>query len=81
MTQVYGGNENQDETFASQTEVYVGLIDAKQTITFDGKFMAYVTKGNGIINGEKVSDGDLVRGDDISFQAQNDSQIIIVRKI
>jgi len=81
ITRVYGGDENQDETFPSQTTLYVGLVDAKQIISFDGEFIAYVTTGNGTLNGQKVTSGDLVRGNNIEFQAETDSQIIIVRKI
>ena len=81
ITRVYGGNENQDETFVSQTTLYVGLVDAKQTISLDGEFIAYVTTGNGTLNGQKVANGDLVRGNNVEFQAETDSQIIIVRKI
>ena len=81
VTRVYGGDSNQDETFSSGTIVDVGLIDVNKTISFDGKFLAYVTVGNGLLNGEKVSNGDLIRGNDITFQAESNSQIIIVRKI
>ena len=81
VTRVYGGDDNQDETFSSHTTLDVGLINTKQTISLDGEFIAYVTRGDGIINGTKVSDGDLVRGNDLTFQAETDSQIIIVRKI
>ena len=81
ITRVYGGESNQDETFSSSTIADVGLIDANKTISFDGEFLAYVTVGNGILNGEKVSNGDLIRGNDVAFQAESDSQIIIVRKI
>ena len=81
VTRVYGGDSNQDETFSSSTIVDVGLIDVNKTISFDGEFLAYVTVGNGILNGEKVSNGDLIRGNDATFQAESDSQIIIVRKI
>jgi redox-sensitive bicupin YhaK (pirin superfamily) len=81
VTRVYGGDSNQDETFSSGTIVDVGLIDANKTISFDGEFLAYVTVGNGMINGEKVSNGDLIRGNDLQFQAESNSQIIIVRKI
>ena len=31
VTRVYGGDENQEETFASQTTLDVGLVDANQT--------------------------------------------------
>jgi hypothetical protein len=81
VTRVYGGDFNQDETFSSSTVVDVGLIDVNKTISFDGEFLAYVTVGNGILNGEKVSNGNLIRGNDVTFQATSDSQIIIVRKI
>ena len=81
VTRVYGGNDNQDETFSSHTTLDVGLINAKQTISYDGEFIAYVTRGDGILNGTKVSDGDLVRGNNITYQAKSNSQIIIVRKI
>lgn len=81
VTRVYGGNSNQDETISSSTIVDIGLIDANKTISFDGEFLAYVTVGNGILNGEKVSNGDLIRGNDVTFQAESNSQIIIVRKI
>lgn len=81
ITRVYGGDSNQDKTFASKTTLDVGLVNAKQTISLDGEFIAYVTRGDGILNGEKVIDGDLVRGNDITFQAETDSQIIIVRNV
>ena len=81
ITRIYGGDDNQDETFSSGTVVDVGLVDANQIVSFDGEFLAYVTVGNGTVNGEPVSNGDLIRGNDIQFQAETNSQIIIVRKI
>ena len=81
IIRVYGGTNNQSETFASQTIIDVGLIDVNQKISIDGEFIAYVTKGNGILNGESVTDGDLIHGTDLTFEANTDSQIIIVRKI
>lgn len=81
ITRVYGGDENQDETFASKTTLDVSLVDAKQIISINGEFVAYVTLGNGVLNGIKVANGDLVRGHDFKFQAETDSQIIIARKI
>ena len=81
VTRVYGGDDNQEETFVSKTTLDVGLVDANQTVPLDGEFIAYVTSGNGILDGQNITDGDLVRGHDMEFQAQTDSQIIIVRKI
>jgi len=81
VTRVYGGDNNQDETFASQTIIDVGLVDAQQSVSFDGEFLTYITKGTGTLNGEKISDGDLIHGTDLKFESETDSQIIIVRKI
>ncbi|QLH05115.1 pilus assembly protein [Nitrosopumilus oxyclinae] len=81
IIRVYGGDENQDDTFASKTILDVGLVDAKQTVSIDGEFIAYVTLGKGTLNGQKVTNGDLVRGNELEFHAETNSQIIIVRKI
>lgn len=81
ILRVYGGTNNQSETFVSQTIVDVGLIDTNQKISFDGEFIAYVTRGEGILNGKSVTNGDLIHGANLTFQAKIDSQIIIVRKI
>lgn len=81
ITRIYGGGATQDETFPSSTIVDVGLIDKNKTISFDGEFLAYVIVGNGLLNREKVSNGDLIRGNNLQFQAKDTSQIIVVRKI
>lgn len=81
ITRVHGGDDNQDETFSSGTVVDVGLVDVNQIVSFDGEFLAYVTVGEGTLNGEKVFNGDLIRGNNLRFLAETDSQIIIVRKI
>ena len=41
-------------------------------------FLAYLTKGKGSANGRPVTDGDLVRGDTVSFAAFEDVQLIVV---
>jgi redox-sensitive bicupin YhaK (pirin superfamily) len=81
ILQVYGGTDNQGETFASQTIIDVGLIDENQKISFDGEFIAYVTKGEGTLNGKLVINGDLIHGNNLTFEAKTNSQIITVRKI
>ena len=78
LIRVYGGPQGQDETFPAKTVMYVALLDTNQKITLDGKFIAYVTNGSGIIDEEKVSDGDLIQGNKLELQAVEDTQIILI---
>lgn len=78
LTRIYGGPDTQDETFASRTRIDVGQLDPGQTASVDGPFLAYLTRGEGTLNGEAVRDGDLVRGDDLTFEARDDARLIIV---
>ncbi len=41
-------------------------------------YLAYLTKGKGIANGQIVSAGDLIRGEELSFEATEKSQLITV---
>jgi len=79
IVRVYGGNKNQNNTFSSSTVMDVALLDANQKISLRGEFIAYVTRGSGIIDGQNVSDGDLIQGNNFDFQSLDNSQIILVR--
>ena len=78
MTPIYGGSTDQDQTFDSHTFIEVGLLEAGQSTSLRGAFLAYVTSGSGLLDGTFVCDGDLVRGDDMDFCAIEDSQLICV---
>ncbi len=78
VTRIYGGNSEQDETFPSQTHMDVALLHSGQLASFGGPFLAYLTKGKGTANGTLVTDGDLVRGDTLSFKAFEDVQLIVI---
>ena len=78
MTRIYGGAKNQTETLDSHTIMEVGMLSADQEIRRKGEFLAYVTRGIGRLNGKDVKDGDLVRGDNLTFKAASDVQIIVV---
>ncbi len=80
MTRIYGGSAHQSDTFASQTILEVGRLEEQQTISQAGAFLAYVVRGNGLLNGESVGDGDLVRGRHLEFfAAVADTMILLVR--
>ncbi|MCH9699180.1 MAG: pirin family protein [Gammaproteobacteria bacterium] len=78
MTRVYGGSTNQDETLDSHTLIDVGLLAAGNKVTIDGLFLAYVTRGSGRINDKTVGDGDLIRGENLEFNAIEPTQLIVV---
>ncbi|MCV6637069.1 pirin family protein [Candidatus Albibeggiatoa sp. nov. NOAA] len=78
LTRIYGGVKHQRDTLDSHTIIEVGLLSAEQAITKNTEFMAYITRGHGVLNGETVQDGDLVRGDHLDFNALDDVQIIII---
>lgn len=78
MTRVYGGSPDQDETLDSQTFIDVGLLTAGNNVTIDGPFLAYVTRGSGRLNDKSVGDGDLIRGENLEFNAVEPTQLIVV---
>jgi hypothetical protein len=47
-------------------------------VSVKGDYLAYLTSGKGIANGEIVTDGDLFRGEALSFEASDDTQLITV---
>jgi len=81
VTRVYGGRRGQNETFASRTTIDVAMLEAGQEIRFDGLFLGYLTKGRGLANGNEVADGDLLRGEELSFEALEDAQLTVVQRI
>jgi len=78
MTRVYGGKSDQNDTFPSRTTIQVGLLNPEQKISVDGEFIAYVTRGKGVVNGKEVKDGDLIKGNNLTFQATQDAQLIVI---
>lgn len=78
VTRVYGGSTDQNETLDSHTLIDVGLLAAGNTVTLDGPFLAYVTRGSGHISDRTVGDGDLIRGENLDFNAMEPTQLIVV---
>ncbi len=78
MTRVYGGSTDQDETLDGHTFIDVGLLAAGNNVKIDGPFIAYVTRGSGRINDKTVGDGDLIRGENLEFDAVEPAQLIVV---
>ena len=75
---IYGGTKNQNVTLDSRTQIEVGIFDQGQKVSKVGGFMAYITRGEGVLNKENVMDGDLVRGQNLDFTATADNVLLVV---
>jgi len=78
IARIYGGSTDQEETFDSQTLIDVGLLNPKQKVVVESEFMAYLTLGSGVANGDEIEDGDLIRGTRLEFTANEKSQLIVI---
>ena len=79
LTKIYGGSTKQQETFYSKTAIYVGNASADDEFNHKGSAMAYLSKGHGTINGEKITPRTLVRvSDGLQFVATTDAQLIVI---
>ncbi|MCK5354670.1 MAG: pirin family protein [Methyloprofundus sp.] len=78
LTRIYGGDESNQADFPSKTKIEVAVLESGQSITVDETFLAYITRGKGIANGEAIENGTLVRGDALTFEAIDNVQLIVV---
>ncbi len=79
VTRIYGGAKSQSETFDSHTLVDVAMMNEGQSFVLEGEFIAYLALGKGIANEQRVSEGDLIRGQGLSFTAEQKSQLVLVQ--
>lgn len=79
VTRIYGGDSSQTDTFPSRTTIDIAMLNGDQEVRFDGAFLAYLTKGRGMANGAEVADGDLLRGNGLTFTALEDVQLTVVQ--
>ncbi len=80
VTRVYGGETDQQETFASGTLLDVALLPAGQSVNFDGHQLTYLVRGKGEADGIAVAEGDLIRADGLEFSATADATLVVVRQ-
>ena len=79
LTRIYGSDSSaNDNDFPAQTRIDIAMLENGQSIELDETFMAYITRGSGIANGELIQDGDLVSGDSLKFMATDDVQLIVI---
>jgi len=78
ITHIYGGEDTAENAFPAKTHIDVALLHAGQKIDIPAVFLAYLTRGSGIANGENIQDGDLVRGGSLKFEAREPVQLVII---
>jgi redox-sensitive bicupin YhaK (pirin superfamily) len=78
LTRIYGGDTKSDTVFPAKTKIDIALLDKGQQVNLNAPFLAYVTRGSGTVNGNSINEGDLMRGDELNFIANEDVQIIVV---
>lgn len=76
LTRIYGGDDNSD--FPAKTYIDVALLEAGQNVDVPAPFIAYLTRGTGVANGENIREGDLLRGDNLVFEANEPVQLIVI---
>ena len=78
LTRIYGGDESNQADFPSKTKIEIAVLESGQSITVDETFLAYITRGKGIANGEAIENGTLIRGDALTFEASDNVQLIVI---
>ena len=77
-TRIYGGPPEDTKSFAARTTIDVSMLTAGQSIELTAPYLAYVSKGDGDLDGVRLTDGDLFRGTGGTFQAKTNVQLILV---
>ena len=78
VTRVYGGDANQKTVFAASTCVDVARLEFGQSLDIDKPAMVYVCQGRGFADEDDVSEGDLLRADQLTFDAAEACLLILV---
>ena len=77
-TRIYGGSKSQSETFDSHTVIEMVQAEEGYQTTHQGETLVYLSTGRAQINGVEVKAGTLIRAEDLSFTAREESQLILI---
>lgn len=75
---IYGGSASEN-AFPSKTQIEVALLEKDQRLEFEDSYIAYITRGSGIANEKLIVDGDMISGENLTFTASEDVQLIIIQ--
>jgi len=77
-TRIYGGKPTETPSFAAQTTIDVAMLTTGQSFELSAPYLAYVSKGDGLLDDMNLTNGDLIRGADSTFKAKTDVQLIVI---
>ena len=78
QTRVYGGPASQSDTLPAKTVLDIAQPRVGDTVSVEGAYLAYLTKGGGVLaDGRAAVDGDLIRGENLRFEARHDTQLVL----
>lgn len=77
-TRIYGGAPQETQSFAAKTTIDVAMLTAGQSFELKAPYLAYVSKGEGLLDGTSLTNGDLIRGADSTFKAKTDVQLVVI---
>lgn len=75
-TRIYGGASDAD--FPAKTLLNVARLQRNEKLTHEGPFLAYLVTGTGSANGNTITEGTLIRDTQLTFEASNDTQLILI---
>ena len=76
---VYGGNDDQAETFAARTVIEVARPEAQQSCSVDAACFVYLVSGAGHAGEQALREGHMVLAEAFDYVATEDSLLILVR--
>lgn len=76
LTPVYGG---ENKTLKAKTQVKVAYFEDQMEVKQQGEFVAYMIQGAGLVNGQEVTEGDLIKGSEFKFIGQGEGQLFLVQ--
>lgn len=78
MTTVLGGNNS--DAFNSNMHCQIGFPANGEQLTTHKPFVAIITRGTATINGEKVKEGQLIEGQEMSLTAISNLGLILITR-
>lgn len=80
VTRIYGGDANQDTAFAASTCIDIARLEFGQSLDIDKPAMVYVCQGRGFADEYDAHEGDLLRADQLTFDAAETCLLILIHE-